>query len=979
MGVHWPPSPQVEDEELSLRHEFAPEIQKTSRGDVDEARSRGTVDQFPIILDVKADTATDMGYNSSTDNEGDSVRTQSSDESFGPPTPTFPKDASQSAQTRPSRPKPQTHPSFRVGQTSSHRDTSQENGREIRGRPSIPRIHTDIDLEAQAMATGQRRAPSPYSYTKPDTAPQPGKDKQSSSNTFLSPEHYTSSQPSNPLGLSKRHSSAQPSPRPRSKSRTDAIGYGDTRSRSRHHSRRRSARPLSPDTPTSGNDGSSNGRPAHRRSSSYAFLGSDLRQPMGKPVDAEDSSRNIRSQKPLPAGDREPAVYQEVGTLEKRPDPTTNHSKRQSRDSFYTSSADEDRASQGFVGRYVAEDQKPRLPSRVRKDRPQLDLSGHRYTYDGHIAINGDNNINKQGSAPSPWRSPPCTPPSTHQGERRAADYFGKNAHTAIPVLESLRQGLSSRPEAQSGATRAVNGAGPGVPLPKGVAQPPPPPARNVSASAEVYPRGDPAWPNNARRSGDSSPLTASRESLVRFGRDQESLQARPSWGQSVGHTTGGNKTGTSLPYPPPPTPPPPQSATADFFGPKTSSHSSIPPSRPLGNHRAFSHSAADGFPNQHVSSVRSAPLHNGPYPAPSITPTSKKPGLQRPPASLEKVPRPASLAELPPCPRAVPVAGYFDWYTVVGMPQLDICPACMSVLAASPFHEMFVPSNWAVEGQRILCDFSRPWIRNAWAQIIKQRRSSLEMIYQVIRNSETTKPCPGKGSDIRAWYRLPDPATGANVPNFDACSECVRSIEIIFPQLRGIFKRPKSLVQERTCDLNTQSARFEGYLRLLDAAALKYDVERLKEPDIQPFADHARKTARVRECSRDDMVLDQLWHFIPALPQFTICEECFEQVVWPVADQPVARSVNRSLQLVPCARRHSGLSCQLYSERMRRVFLEAVSHGDFEYLKQAALRRHNMERLLQDKHKALISDVSKGIDRTAELQTNIDEWRKWE
>lgn len=252
-------------------------------------------------------------------------------------------------------------------------------------------------------------------------------------------------------------------------------------------------------------------------------------------------------------------------------------------------------------------------------------------------------------------------------------------------------------------------------------------------------------------------------------------------------------------------------------------------------------------------------------------------------------------------------------------------------------------------------------------------------MLYQIVRNSETTKPCPGKGTDVRSWYRLPDPETGSHVPYFDACSECVRSIEIIFPALRGIFKRGGPLVQERTCDLTPQSRRFENYLRLLEAAALQYEVDRLREPNIQAFANYARKAARVRECSRDDMVMGQAWHFIPSLPEFTVCEECFDEVIWPVIDQPVASSFNRTLQLVPNTQRTTGISCQLYSERMRKAFAEAVKYADFDFLKQVALRRHGVERLLQEKHKLLMNDMAMGKDRTADLQANVEEWRKWE
>jgi F420-dependent methylenetetrahydromethanopterin dehydrogenase len=63
----------------------------------------------------------------------------------------------------------------------------------------------------------------------------------------------------------------------------------------------------------------------------------------------------------------------------------------------------------------------------------------------------------------------------------------------------------------------------------------------------------------------------------------------------------------------------------------------------------------------------------------------------------------------------------------------------------------------------------------------------------------------------------------------------------------------------------------------------------------------------------------------------------------------------------------------------MRKKFLEAVKYADFEFLKQVVLRRHGVERLLQEKHKLVMHDMAMGKDRTAELQANIEGWRKWE
>jgi len=194
-------------------------------------------------------------------------------------------------------------------------------------------------------------------------------------------------------------------------------------------------------------------------------------------------------------------------------------------------------------------------------------------------------------------------------------------------------------------------------------------------------------------------------------------------------------------------------------------------------------------------------------------------------------------------------------------------------------------------------------------------------------------------------------------------------------PELRGVFKRGSGLVHERTCDLRCDSKRFAGYLDLLDRTAEKsFDEDR--DPDMRAFADHARRTASIRECSKDDLVLGESWHIIPSLPEFTICEECFEQVVYPLSSEKLASKVNPRSQVV--APREKGVSCQLYSERMRKIFREAVKYNNFEFLKAEALRRHRVERLLQERHALLVREYP-SEKRGEELRRIVEEWKKWE
>lgn len=181
---------------------------------------------------------------------------------------------------------------------------------------------------------------------------------------------------------------------------------------------------------------------------------------------------------------------------------------------------------------------------------------------------------------------------------------------------------------------------------------------------------------------------------------------------------------------------------------------------------------------------------------------------------------------------------------------------------------------------------------------------------------------------------------------------------------------------------MNTSSRHFLPIMMELERLAERRQKEQLRQKDIQDFVDFVRRTSRHRECVKDAMLATASWHFIPDLPELSICEECFEDVVWPLRDRPIAKEVSKAMKLVPNLRKSHlvpGTSCQLYSERMRRSFREAVSKNDFEGLKTAAKHRYSMEHRLQEMHKLYEMDQQAGIDRRAEMEKNISIWRSIE
>lgn len=314
-----------------------------------------------------------------------------------------------------------------------------------------------------------------------------------------------------------------------------------------------------------------------------------------------------------------------------------------------------------------------------------------------------------------------------------------------------------------------------------------------------------------------------------------------------------------------------------------------------------------------------------------------------------------------------------------------------MTTLGSSRFRDIFVLSL-SSSNEQIRCAMSQPWLRIAFIQAVKQRRSPSDMItllQSLLHLPEKTHPCSKKEPSTRNWYRLIDPFDDTIVPGFEICAHCVRNVDLVFPCLRGIFKRTTSLIQERVCNLNTQSKRFLGYIEQFDKASSHFTFNSwMQKPDTQMIARYARRVANIQDCRRDTMLFSTEWHFMHSLPEFTICRECFEEVVRPLWDRQVANAFPKSARLLPSTSMArdtkyvpaGATSCQLYSPRMRKVFTDAVMNNDFETLRDEAVKRHNAELQCQAKHKELqqTQELSAN-ERYARMKENAQVWQTWQ
>jgi hypothetical protein len=281
--------------------------------------------------------------------------------------------------------------------------------------------------------------------------------------------------------------------------------------------------------------------------------------------------------------------------------------------------------------------------------------------------------------------------------------------------------------------------------------------------------------------------------------------------------------------------------------------------------------------------------------------------------------------------------------------------------------------------------------MRLAWLLTIKQRRQDIDLIYKLADIADLERLCPGDrevSTERMSWHGIADQRDGLHVANFAVCSADVKNLEALFPSVRGYFTRlPASSsygVEKHTCSLRTTSRRFPKYLDLL--VALDADAQSTgQRPNMSRFIKMARENAFRGECARNKAFVRKPWHFIPHLPEFTVCEECYNECVWPQSGA-LPRSVNKSIQLVPGEDLELGSSCALYSARMRRVWDVSVKEEDFKYLERKVLERRRKEVLLAKERRGIMQWLaaqdkgSRAYERAREELRVLDrEWKEWE
>ncbi|ETS79671.1 hypothetical protein PFICI_09524 [Pestalotiopsis fici W106-1] len=347
------------------------------------------------------------------------------------------------------------------------------------------------------------------------------------------------------------------------------------------------------------------------------------------------------------------------------------------------------------------------------------------------------------------------------------------------------------------------------------------------------------------------------------------------------------------------------------------------------------------------------------------------------------------SLPDLPECPRTNPQTHHVDWLTLPKCDHFNICPSCVSTaFANTEWQKSFVLPPFRATDKPLKCDFgASPWYHIAWLLMHKNQIPDLGMFQGLNNVTRDHQPCSGNQEAIRIWYTIKDPETRRPVRNFKVCHHCAKSIETLLPSLKGVFV-PVGQPGETSrgiCSMRKQNHAGAGrdrFVVLFDQMETTSDLALAskRSPDVHALANKVRKICSLDECYGGQPVRDRKWFSMRSMPYFTVCEECYEDVIWPEIERGAS---NVKAEFYNHSQRLDTAACQLYSDRMRRYFRDAVKNDDLEYLKSKIARRRQKEQEFYDSIRSIDADAAaRGWDRERvddEIERAKREWRRHE
>lgn len=330
----------------------------------------------------------------------------------------------------------------------------------------------------------------------------------------------------------------------------------------------------------------------------------------------------------------------------------------------------------------------------------------------------------------------------------------------------------------------------------------------------------------------------------------------------------------------------------------------------------------------------------------------------------------------LPVCPRATPVAGKSDWFTLYRS-DFNVCPTCYEAVFAKTEHRSQFQVLMRTMAEPTACDFASPWYRIAWLAIERKKEPDLRLLADLASLKNANKDCPGNRISTRTWLGIRDPSTGIPVPRFTVCAKCASMVETLLPNLKMLFETydERERPFKATCSLHHASPKHD-FVLYFDAFEITSDRAYAKKtkPHVGELTRSIHKLSTHNACQKDKILDDEFWYYPRSLPEFTVCTDCYNAIVRPRRDEDIPIA----LEFSSMARQRSFATCQLYSNRMREVFRKACRRDDYQYLADEVTARRNMEDYMRKKARQLEQDGARGYSVDEEFEKVARKWKAY-
>lgn len=331
----------------------------------------------------------------------------------------------------------------------------------------------------------------------------------------------------------------------------------------------------------------------------------------------------------------------------------------------------------------------------------------------------------------------------------------------------------------------------------------------------------------------------------------------------------------------------------------------------------------------------------------------------------------------LPVCPRATPVAGLTDWFTLYRS-DFNVCPTCYEAVFAKTEHSSQFQLPMRMTAEPISCDLgSSPWYRIAWLAIQRKKDPDLRLLADLASLKHANKDCPANRVSTRTWLGIRDPSTGRPVPNFTVCAKCASMLETLLPNLKMHFEPydDRERPFKGSCSLYHGSPKHD-FVLYFDAFEIMSDRAYAKKtrPNAADLAKSIHKLSTHNACQQDKMLDDAFWYYPRNLPEFTVCTDCYNSIVRPRREE----GSDIVLDFGSTSRQRPFATCQLYSSRMRETFRKACRRQDYQYLADQVTKRRNMEDYMRQKARQLEQDGARGYSVDAEFDKIAREWQAY-